>query len=205
MNRRNLLLTFGAGALIVLAWFVFLWSPKGDDLDQARERRSAAETRESELQLRLAQLRDAERRAPELQASGDRLRAAVPATAELAPFLLAANDAAARAGVEFLSIAPSPPAPATVAGGPTEVALSVNVSGGYFRVLDYLDKLLALPRVVVVDTLSATSGESAELSVSLTGRMFTTEPIASATPAAAATPVGSTTATTVATNTIEAG
>ena len=59
--------------------------------------------------------------------------------------------------------------------------------------------------MVVVDTLSATSGESAELSVSLTGRMFTTEPIASATPAAAATPAGSTTATTVATNTIEAG
>lgn len=208
MSRRNLLLTVGAAAVIILAWFVFLWSPKGDDLEQARERRSVAEARESELEVRLAQLRDAERRAPELEAAGDRLRAAVPPTAELSTFLLAANQAATDAGVDFLSIAPTAPSQSTVPGGPTEVPLSINVTGGYHQVLDYLDRLLALPRVVVVDTLSATTGgDTDDLSVSLTGRMFTTELPAGAasTAQAASTSAPSTTATTVATNTIEAG
>jgi hypothetical protein len=58
------------------------------------------------------------------------------------------------------------------------VGLAITVSGGYFEVLDYLDRLDDLPRIVVVDSIALTPAETAtgqqELSVSLNGRMFST-------------------------------
>ncbi|MEA3020026.1 MAG: Pilus assembly protein PilO, partial [Actinomycetota bacterium] len=47
------------------------------------------------------------------------------------------------------------------------------VSGGYFEVLDYLDRLNALPRIVVVDSLGLTTGDAGKtITVSVTARMF---------------------------------
>lgn len=208
MTRRNLVLVFAAGLVVIAAWFFLLWKPKGAELDAAHDREVAAEARASQLQVRLAELRDAERRRPELVADGERLAAAVPAEAQLADFLLAADRAADEAGVDFVSVSPSPVVASTT-GGPAEVPLSIEVGGGYFRVLDYLDRLLALPRLVVLDTVSVTGNEGgAELGLSITGRMFTTAaPAGASTPAdgLAAVPATATTAPAPPTETMEAG
>jgi type IV pilus assembly protein PilO len=176
MSRRLLLIAFGAAALLLLLWFLLLWGPQGGKLEDARERTTVAENVNDGLELRLARLRSAQEQAPELMADLDDLRRAVPDGPELAEFILDANQAASDAGVDFISIAPglpelTPPLPPTI-------TLSISVRGEYFSVLDYLDRLGDLPRIVVIDSLGLTPGQTEsgqeELTVQITARMFAT-------------------------------
>jgi type IV pilus assembly protein PilO len=179
VNRRLVAIAFGAAVLLLALWFLLLWSPQGNKLSDAKKRTDAAQAENSTLELRLARLQAAQKDAPELMAQGEQLRRAIPETPELAQFILDANDAASAAGVDFLSISPTPPVPG-VGAAPAEVHLSIAVTGTYFEVLDYLDRLNDLPRVVVIDTLGLTPGGGAsaspdQMSVSIAARMFTTQ------------------------------
>lgn len=177
MTRRSALVVVAACVVLLVAWYFLLWSPKGRDLAAASERVSVAQAASGALEVRLARLQSAKERAPELAATYDRLRTAVPDTPGLAQFILDANDAATKAGVDFLSIAPSEPAASTTPGVATEIKLSLTVEGGYFQTLTYLDHLLDLPRIVVLDSVQVTpKGEGGDLVISLTGRMFSQQP-----------------------------
>lgn len=202
MNRK-VLAAAGLCVVLVLGWFQLVWTPKGNDLTAAHHRTQTAEDQAGELRVRLARLKSAQRDVPELEASRERLRAAVPDEAALAEFLLQANDAATKAGVEYLSIAPTPPK-ADASGEPSDIGLGISIKGGYSQLLDYLDRLYALPRVVVLDSIQVSpvgSGGGSSLSVLLGGRVFTTQVSLTpqAAPGGAATPApgGATAPTTV--------
>ena len=203
MNRRLVLIGFGAAGVLLVLWFLLLWGPQGGRLEDAKARRAAAEDQNGTLEVRLARLQEAQERAPQLLADLERLRAAVPDDPALAQFILDANTIAEDAGVEFLSIAPGPPS-ASLTGGPPVVNLQIAVDGGYFQVLDYLDRLDALSRVVVVDSLALTPSTDAgqvNIGVQLSARMFTSALLPTAGAAGtdpSATSTTSTTTTTVA-------
>jgi Tfp pilus assembly protein PilO len=179
VNRRLVIIAAGVLLGLLSLWFIMLWGPQGGRLQDAKDRATAADTVNSGLELRLARLQTSQERAPELQADVEQLRRAVPDGPELAEFILDANQAASDAGVDFLSISPALPKrdDATL---PPVIPLSINVAGSYFSVLDYLDRLTTLPRVVVVDSLALSPGEldiagTQDLRVALTGRMFATD------------------------------
>ncbi len=181
LRGPRLYVVVAAAALgVLLLWFVLLWGPQSARMEEARERRETAEQENANLRIRLERLRAADARRTELLAGIDRTRVAIPDQPNLAQFILDANDVANQAGIDFISIAPSPPA-APPAGSPpdtpTQISLSISISGGYFQVLDYLNRLLAMPRIVVVDTINVSpqvEGQFVQLSVNLVGRMFTT-------------------------------
>lgn len=178
MSRKRILILGGACAAVAALWFLLLWGPQGGRLADAEDRQVAAESTNDELQLRLARLQATARREPQLVAAIDQLRTAVPDGPNLPQFILEANDAASAADVAFLSISPSPPAASASPTLPNQIALQITVSGGYEEVLDYLGRLEALPRIVVVDGLTLSPGVDQvtgrqELAVSLTARMFT--------------------------------
>jgi Tfp pilus assembly protein PilO len=196
VNRRLVLIGFGAAGALLVLWFLLLWGPQGGRLEDAKERRETAEDENGTLEARLARLQEAQDRAPQLLADLERLRSAVPDDPALAQFILDANEIADSAGVDFLSIAPGPPSPSQT-GGPPVVALQITVNGGYFEVLDYLDRLDSLSRIVVIDSLTLTPAAEAGLlniSVQLGARMFTSSLL----PTAEAATAPTTTATTVA-------
>lgn len=179
MTRKIAFAALGACLALVVAWFAFLWGPQGAKLADAAEREDAATLTNAELELRRDRLAAADADAPALQAKVEALRVAVPDSPNLAQFILDANDAASASGVDFLSISPTPPAASSDPALPSVVNISISVDGGYFQVLDYLNRLDAMDRIVVVDTLglSPTGGEEGGplgLSVSVTARMFTT-------------------------------
>ena len=175
MNRRGFLIAIGASLALLGLWFVFLWGPQGGRLTDAQARGDAAETRNRELELRVDRLEAAQDGAPARMAELAALRRAVPDEPELAQFILDANQAASEAGVDFLSISPGVPAPG-VSGLPPVISLSITVTGPYFSVLDYLERIGDLPRIVVIDALNlqpnAAPDGLQELTVSVTGRMF---------------------------------
>lgn len=201
MNRKVLLISVGATVGLAVLWFLLLWTPQGGRLTDAHEREETAAATNSQLELRAARLAAAEQRRPELTADLEALRVAVPDAPDLAQFLLDADTASTAAGVDFISISPTPPAASTTAGVPSEIALSISVEGGYFQVLDFLNRLSSMPRIVVVDTLGLTAsgeGSDAVLTVAITARMFTTAAdVAAPVPGAAVDPAAPTTTTIV--------
>ena len=201
--KRNAIIGIVASALVViLIWYFAFYKPTSDDVSKTQEEVTTAQREQQALEATLARLEELDRNAPQQQATLQKLDAAIPSTPDLADFIFQANTAAADSGVDWVSIAPTPPA-ASTSGGPTVIALAIQVNGGFFQVLDYLNRLEDLPRLVVTDTISVAAGGSTgsatgsttqttlststsnsgapTLSVALGSRMFTT---ATAVPAA---------------------
>ena len=221
MSRRPLLIGVAAALGVLLFWFIFLWSPQGSKISKAKDRKVAAESEQQELQLRIARLKSLQQQEPQKRAQLENLRVAIPDEPNLAQFILDANTAANVSGIQFMSISPSPPAaatgpagsapaptpsPATPAAGarPAVINLQLSVSGGYFQVVDFVNRLDGLPRLVVIDSLGLTAGpagpqaaaSSTGLSVSITARMFVREATSVAgSTGAPITPGGATTTT----------
>ncbi len=202
MNRRIMIITGVVLVAIIGIWYVFGFSAQSKDISAARGREETARETNDQLVLRISQLKVARKGVPKLTATLERLRRAVPEDANLAEFILQANDIAEESGVDWLNIAPSQPAVSETPDLPAKIALNITIDGGYFQVLDYLNRLAELPRIVVVDSLSLTPGEAEasgapRMSAVLSARMFSTK--AGAADAEAANTVGAaTTATTVA-------
>jgi Tfp pilus assembly protein PilO len=222
VSRRPLLIGVAAALGLLVFWFLFLWSPQGSKITKAKERAAQAESERQELQLRIARLKSLQQAEPQKRAQLESLRVAIPDEPNLAQFILDANTAANTSGIEFLSISPSPPSsgtgpsapgstpppttpatPAAPAAGarPAVISLQLSVSGGYFQVVDFVNRLNGLSRLVVVDSLGLTASaqaapDSTGLSVAISARMFVREatPVAGST-GAPVTPGGATTTT----------
>lgn len=185
-----------AAVMAVVLWYVMLFGPQRAERRRVAEQVAAAERQEQELRSTLGRLRRlaAERGAQEAQL--ERLRRLVPPQPDVAGFILAANDAAIRSGVDWVSFSPAAPAAGT-GGGPSTVGVSIAVNGGFFTVLDYLRRLESLERLVVIDSLQLSpggqAGDALRLNATMSARMFTAAPAApaagssvSATPASGA-------------------
>ena len=206
--KRGLLIGLIVGGLaIVLLWYLVLFSPTSKDLDDTKSQVTAAEAQKQDLAATVHRLQGLAKNAPQQQATLRRLNAAVPATPELAAFIIQANQIATESGIDWLAISPAPPAAG--ASGASVIAVSIQVQGGFFQVLDYLNRLEDLERLVVVDNVNISAGGSAtataagapaattsasgspDLSVTLAGRMFTRQAPA-AVPGAAPVPTPTT-------------
>lgn len=197
MNRRHLLISGAAALVVLLVWYAMLWSPRKSALSDATERREAAEAKRDELATRVARLRASQKDEPLKRAQLEALRTTVPDEPNLAAFILDTNDAASKAGIDFISVAPSEPTPAVpvtpgapgvtavaaapapvatattgVAAAPAEIKVQLQITGGYFQVLDFLNRINELPRLVVTDALTVNSDDKAKLTVGVTARMF---------------------------------
>ena len=197
MTRRVVTIAVLVLVVILAGWYLLLWSPTNSNLDTAKERAETARQRQAQLQSEITRLRAAQASEPQTRARLETLRTAIPDDPALGQFIIDVNDAATRAGIDFISIAPALPRAATatavttttaasdttattVAGttvtpvgtGPAEVAVQLQVTGGYFQVLDFLNRLDALPRLVVTDTLNMTADAAGRLTVGLTTRIF---------------------------------
>jgi Tfp pilus assembly protein PilO len=168
--------------VIVLVWYFGFYSPKSHDLSQVHQDTDAAQQSQQTLRAQLSNLRGLEANRTKEQAQLQQLSAAVPATPDLANFILQANDIATQAGVNWLQVAPSPPVAGAV-GAPTTINVTMQLEGGFFQVFDYLNRLEDMQRLVLVDTVNLSSKSSDQtsggvtsdptLTMSITGRMFT--------------------------------
>lgn len=209
MKRGTIIGIAAGGVVLILLWYFFLFSPTSNDLNDTKSQVSAAQQQKQELENSIRQLKELSRNAPQQEADLRALRAAVPENPDLGEFVLQANDIATASGVDFLSISPSPPV-ASASGRPkSTIALSIQIDGGFFQLLDYLARLEHLDRLVILDSVSistgaggstagsgSTSGSSSTdptLSVTLTGRMFTNAEVAPAAGSTGGTTSGGTT------------
>ncbi len=176
--KRNAVIAVVAGALVViLIWFLVLYKPKSNDVSSTKVAVSNAQAQQQSLVATLARLHSLDKERPQQQATLDKLNAAIPDSPGLADFIFQANTAAADSGVDWLSISPTPPAPGTT-GGPSVIVLNIQVQGGFFQVLDYLNRLENLPRLVVTVTINLSAGAGAGAAAGSAGTTASTLPTA---------------------------
>ncbi|HEX5616481.1 MAG TPA: type 4a pilus biogenesis protein PilO [Acidimicrobiia bacterium] len=185
MNRRGVALFAVAAVAIVALWWTLVYSPRGDQLDDAKVELETAQGEQQALQAQLARLEDINENLPEIDADLAKLSGLVPPTADLAGFILGMNDLANQSGIDWISVSPTPPA--AQGTGFATIGLNITVEGGFFQVLDYLNRLEDFDRLVVVEGVNVTGGstggegtdgavvDSSGLAVSMTARMFTTQ------------------------------
>ena len=178
--------------VVVIAWNALFFGPAGEDVDKAKARSVAAQQQQTQLNAQLKSLQDLTKRGPEFQARIDKLNGAVPLKPDLEGFLRSAQAIKEAAGVDWVSIQPA--APTAGATGPSEITMQIVVSGGFFQVLDYLNRLEGLRRLVVIDGINVTTASDTaqggaanggsstpttnrngapNLTISLNARMFT--------------------------------
>jgi Tfp pilus assembly protein PilO len=203
MRSRVVVFSVLLGVVVLLVWNLLIFAPKGRTLSAAKKDAQAAKALEPGLRTQLATLKAISKNGPEIAARLDRLTAAVPTSPDLAGFILSANQIAVQSGIDWLSVSPAVSQAGTT--GVSVIPLTISIEGGFFQVLDYLNRLEDLGRLVIIDSLNATAGAgsgsgaagagttgSPTLGVTLAGRMFTMAAPAASAGGTPTTPGGST-------------
>jgi Tfp pilus assembly protein PilO len=164
------------GAVLVLASVVGLILPKESQVRSAKGDLAKAKTEQASLELRLAQLRGAEKEAPANMKKLAKLQKEVPEVSQLPDIIRMLNGAAESADVDFISVSPGTPSVSS-AGNVSSISTQIQVNGSYFAVDEFLFRLESLIRVGKVTQISlAPQGEDAgKLQASLTAEFYTTD------------------------------
>ena len=192
-GRSRLLAVIAATLAVLLLFYFFMIRPRKAELAEVKVQVEAEENRTGQLRLELARLEALRDDAPKLRAELAKILQYVPKNHETPNFIFTIEDTANEAGVEILSLtnqqAKAPQEGATLA----EVAVQLQINGGYFAVQDFMRRLYDLDRALRIDVITMTGEESedgdVEIAVQMNARMFFQLPEASApVPAPGATP-----------------
>jgi hypothetical protein len=171
VTRRQELVVAGVAALLVLvAATLLLIRPAREATTQARADRDTAVSESQALRDQIKALEALKPNEAELRVKANQAKAEFPATPALPGLVDALQDAASLAGVELASVAPAAPKASTANPQLAEITTTVNVSGGYFEIQDFLVRLENLvkgsdpgrvpPRSVLVRSVGLTSGDA---------------------------------------------
>src|SRR5206468_1860300 len=128
------------------------------------------------LQVRLEELKGAEKDAPANRKALAKLQSEVPETVQLPTVIRLLNATAEKSAVDFISVSPSTPS-LSVTGNVSTLTTQIQVNGSYFAVDEFLFRLESLIRVAKVTQISlAPQGENqGSLQANLTAEFYTTD------------------------------
>lgn len=158
MNRRFVALIALAALVIVGAWYLLLYRPAGDELAEVETRVATAEATRDQLQISKANIESLKEQRPRLQSEIEQLRAAVPDRSGVADILLLVDEAARDAGLTFVNYTSSDPV-GEDEFGLSGIAIQINGDGGYFQVLDFINRLGRFERVLVIDSVALSGNQ----------------------------------------------
>jgi Tfp pilus assembly protein PilO len=176
MKRTTVLLSALAAILLVALFWLLLWSPSKDELVAIREETEQVRTQQVQLEGRIRALQQVRERAPEAEAELAAAEAVIPRDSALPSALRQLQVSADEAQVRLVSV--SPGRPVAVDGAPAslgELAVNVELEGGYFQLVDFLRRIedpTISPRGLEWGNASLTISDYPTLSVVLSGRMY---------------------------------
>jgi Tfp pilus assembly protein PilO len=189
MKTKNLMVGILGGVLVVALWYTMLLKPIKAKTSKVKADTTNQESRLSPLQSQLARAQNDAKHVATFNAQLKSLQEAMPDSPALAAFIRDVNNISEASGVAWQSVTHSPPTPG--ANGSMSLTVGIQVKGTYGQVVDYLTRLSALQRLVVVDSVqlstagssgaggAQTSGGStgpftgsSELSATIAARMF---------------------------------
>jgi Tfp pilus assembly protein PilO len=218
VKTKNIAVAAIVTALVLVLWYRVGYSSMASQASKANQAAQDAEAKVKTMDASVHALTPTKKEAAAQKASAEALAAAITKTPALASFLRQTDAIRSASGVQFQSITPSPPA---AADGVTTINVSISLQGTYRALHEYVDRLMALPRLVQIDNVgyapgssTSSSGQSSSgssgpsggptgeifagqgsaptLQLTLTGRVFTQAmPAIASAPSAASRPVSS--------------
>jgi Tfp pilus assembly protein PilO len=142
VTRRQELVVAVVGALLVLvAGVMLLIRPTRQATGEARADRDAAAAESQSLRDQIKALEALKPKEAGLKSQAELAKAEFPATPGLPALIDALQDSASQAGVDLGTVAPSTPQTSSLNPQLAEITTTVNVSGGYFEIQDFLVRL----------------------------------------------------------------
>ncbi len=182
MKKRIIILS-AIGVVMTLIWFFLLFSPTQSSLDKIKAQQSAAVQQHSQLQAQLFQLRQEAKIQQSKRSLLTKMKQAIPTQSHLSQILFSLDSAAKQSGVTLVSVSPSPPtkpAPTSSLSSPSGISslpagsslpaikITLSVSGNYYKVLDFMNRINSLPRIVVISDINLVAGKQSATNVSPT-------------------------------------
>ena len=157
MNKRAPLIAAIVGVILAVLAVFFLVMPKRAEVSERQDALEQAEAQEQTLQTQLALLQAAKDEAPETNEEIRKIDTLIPPTEDQPGMILLLQSAADRAGVDPLTISPATPTAATDAQFSTMV-VTLDTSGTYFALEEFLYNLETLPRAAKVTSVTLAPG-----------------------------------------------
>ncbi|MEX1176843.1 MAG: type 4a pilus biogenesis protein PilO [Nitriliruptor sp.] len=180
MKRTTVLLAVLALILVLVIWYLLLWSPRADELEAVEAQIVEVEAQQAAARSRIVALQAVREQAPQLQAEHAAAESLLPRDTALPSALRQLQQAADDAGLTLVSVAPSRPEPVEGSEGLYVLGLTAEFDGTYFQVIDVLRRIEEpdiTPRGIVWDSAALSIGEEApDLVTVVTGRMFAVLP-----------------------------
>lgn len=177
MTRNALLLAVLAAALLIVLWFLFLFRPASDELADVNAEIEAALEQQQQLEAEIQRLQDIRSNVTSIEADLAAYNAVIPQDPGLPSLLRQLQMAADDSGLELASVAPGEPAVVEELPDIRSIALTVEVRGGYFQVVDFLRRIedpIVVSRGFLINGVDISLEEYPTLTVGLTGQIFTT-------------------------------
>jgi Tfp pilus assembly protein PilO len=146
----------GVAALAILL-FLFLVSPKMGEVSQARTELEDARNEQQTLESQLSALEDARNGAGEARQIIAEVDRQIPPTADLPGLILLLQNAAVGSGLDLVTVTPGTPA-FNATSGLSAIPVTVNGTGSYFDVAEFLFRIETLPRAAKTLTVTLAPG-----------------------------------------------
>lgn len=180
MNR---LTAAAAGLVVVLVlvlYWMFVWSPKSERVGEIEAQIEQTIARQQAVQRDIAELEEVRSRVARLEAGLAASQSIVPRDSGLPGALRQLQLAAQDAGATLVSVQPGRPAAVEEAEVPGQdqlasLPLSVQVRGGYFQLVDFLRRVedpTITPRGIAWEGVTVSSQDYPVLDMSLAGEMY---------------------------------
>ena len=154
--RRGIILGAIVAALAVTAlWWLFVVSPRNEEVADINAQLDAAEAREESLRTQIRQLTSIKDQEVSYLFAIGQMETSIPENPEEAAFIDQINFLADRTGVDLTNLTLAPPtSPIEEGASGFEIPTRIAVEGQYFEVLGFLYGLEAMERLVRVDSLN---------------------------------------------------
>jgi Tfp pilus assembly protein PilO len=193
MTRTHIALAaLGAVLLVVLFWLL-LWSPRSEEIGDLQAETENLETQQQQTRTRIAAMEAVREEAPEQEALLSAAHALLPRDPGLPAFLRQVQLAADEAGLTLTSVSPERPVADELEAGQSDlhrINVTMELEGRYFQIVDFLRRIedpTITPRTMIWNAISI-AGEPEDhpvLQASLQGDLFAILPT---TPAEGAPP-----------------
>ena len=176
MTRVGWLLTALLCVLLGVGWYFLLFQPTSEEIEVVRTDTEATLDQAAQQRARANELRAVRQSAPEAEAALAAGQTLVPEGAAIPALFRQLQQAADDAGVRLNTLSPSAPSVETRNEQELAViAVSMSVTGSYFQVVDLARRIedpLLTPRALQWTSASLSPAEYPELSVTLSGQVF---------------------------------
>jgi Tfp pilus assembly protein PilO len=160
-GKRGPLIAGAGVALLALLLVFFLVTPKMGEVSEARAELDEARNEQQTLESQVRALEDARDSAAVARQTIAEVDQRIPPTADLPGLILLLQNAAVGSGLDLVTVTPGSPT-FNAEAGLSVIPVSVNGTGAYFDVAEFLFRIETLPRAAKTLTVTLAPGGGGE-------------------------------------------